>query len=272
MAEIKDVLVWSGSEWLSLEGPQGNNGQKATVEAGTTTTGAAGSNADVENVGTDSDAIFNFTIPTGAKGPDGEAGTQQVGKVDTVQLNAGSDAAVVINNSGGATKAIWDYTFSLAPGADGKDGAPGQDGAGVNILGEKENEAALPDTGNPGDAWLVLGDLWVWDAEESKWVDVGRIQGKLREKTAKKARMAMRPQCQPQRPPHRLHVINRPLQLCKITVLLPPHSFRSNSICQLAVMAKKANDGEHGDNAEVYVQKDPPSAKAAGALWLQSVT
>ena len=87
MASVNDVLIWSGSEWLSLEGPQGQAGQSATVDAGTTTTGAAGTDAEVENVGSTTEAVFNFTIPTGAQGPDGEAGTQQVGTVETNQLS-----------------------------------------------------------------------------------------------------------------------------------------------------------------------------------------
>jgi hypothetical protein len=31
--------------------------------------------------------------------------------------------------------------------------------------------------GNPGDAWLIGGDLWVWDAENDTWINVGSIKG-----------------------------------------------------------------------------------------------
>lgn len=48
-----------------LTGPQGD---AATVEVGTVTTGAAGSPASVENVGTPGAAVFNFTIPAGEDG------------------------------------------------------------------------------------------------------------------------------------------------------------------------------------------------------------
>ena len=41
----------------------GEKGDAATVDAGTTTTGAAGTDASVVNSGTTSAAIFDFTIP-----------------------------------------------------------------------------------------------------------------------------------------------------------------------------------------------------------------
>ncbi len=58
-------------------GPTGPNGTAATVAAGITTTGAAGTNASVTNSGTSAAAVFNFTIPrgnTGATGPTGPTG------------------------------------------------------------------------------------------------------------------------------------------------------------------------------------------------------
>ena len=60
-----------------VQGVQGNQGIAATIAAGSTTTGAPGSNATVTNVGTANAAIFNFAIPrgdVGATGPQGPAG------------------------------------------------------------------------------------------------------------------------------------------------------------------------------------------------------
>lgn len=60
-----------------LQGPKGDAGSAATITVGTVTTGAAGSNASITNVGTNSAAKFNFTIPrgdTGAQGPQGIQG------------------------------------------------------------------------------------------------------------------------------------------------------------------------------------------------------
>ncbi len=55
----------------------GDKGDAATVDVGTTTTGAEGTDASVVNAGTTSAAVFNFTIPrgnTGATGATGPAG------------------------------------------------------------------------------------------------------------------------------------------------------------------------------------------------------
>jgi hypothetical protein len=56
-----------------LPGSSGT-GTTTTVSAGTTTTGDPGTSASVTNVGTSTDAIFNFTIPRGDTGPTGATG------------------------------------------------------------------------------------------------------------------------------------------------------------------------------------------------------
>ena len=53
---------------------KGVQGDAATVDAGTTTTLAAGQSATVTNVGTTADAIFNFAIPQGIQGLTGANG------------------------------------------------------------------------------------------------------------------------------------------------------------------------------------------------------
>ncbi len=53
---------------------KGDKGEAATVDAGTTTTLAAGQSATVTNVGTTAAAIFNFAIPQGIQGIQGENG------------------------------------------------------------------------------------------------------------------------------------------------------------------------------------------------------
>ena len=55
-----------------LEGPPGPPGDPATVNIGSVSTLAPGSPATVTNVGTPTNAIFNFGIPAGVPGADGE--------------------------------------------------------------------------------------------------------------------------------------------------------------------------------------------------------
>ena len=76
----------SGSQWIQLDtkGDQGEPGQDSTVpgpdgpagtiEIGNTTTGAPGTDAEVINVGTDTAAVLEFTIPKGEKGDPGSGG------------------------------------------------------------------------------------------------------------------------------------------------------------------------------------------------------
>ena len=55
-------------------GADGEPGAAATITVGSTTTGAAGSQASVTNSGTEYAAVLNFTIPRGEQGPQGPAG------------------------------------------------------------------------------------------------------------------------------------------------------------------------------------------------------
>lgn len=66
-------------------GPQGAigaDGQSATITVGTVTTLDAGSNATVENVGTQTNAIFNFGIPKG------KAGENAVDSITSTSINS----------------------------------------------------------------------------------------------------------------------------------------------------------------------------------------
>lgn len=60
-------------------------------------------------------------------------------------------------------------------GSTGPTGPTGADGSGITILGSLANSGELPGTGNIGDAYLIGGDLYVWDG--SDWNNVGNIQG-----------------------------------------------------------------------------------------------
>ena len=105
-------------------GTPGTPGAAATVNVGVTNTGAPGSYALVNNSGTTSDAVFNFTIPagtTGAQGPTGTTGAtgpgvptggntnQVLAKINSADFNtqwiniAGTGTVTSVDGSGGAT-------------------------------------------------------------------------------------------------------------------------------------------------------------------------
>lgn len=97
--QIWDITIPQGTQGeTGAEGPQGEQGPQGvqgvqgipgpqgaaafTLAIGTVTTGAAGSSATVTNSGTDTDQVWDVTIPQGAQGAAGPAG-QQGPKGDT---------------------------------------------------------------------------------------------------------------------------------------------------------------------------------------------
>ena len=76
-AETDEDVPISSSPLIALDvikGDKGDPGQAATISVGTVTTGNAGTQASVVNVGTTTAARFNFTIPKGDKGDTGNTG------------------------------------------------------------------------------------------------------------------------------------------------------------------------------------------------------
>ncbi len=71
----QNASVWTVLAAAGSAGPSGAAGQAATVQVGSVTTGAPGSNALVVNAGTGAAAVLNFTIPQGAAGAAGTGGS-----------------------------------------------------------------------------------------------------------------------------------------------------------------------------------------------------
>lgn len=108
-----------------VQGPAGEDGSAATIQIGEVTTGAAGSQASVTNVGTANAAILNFSIPQGVAGTPGIPGQD------------GEDGA------------------DGAPGAAGAAGADGASITGITLTLTKDGEGAI--TGGSGTATLSTG-------------------------------------------------------------------------------------------------------------------
>jgi len=108
--------------------------------------------------------------PTGPAGPEGPTGPQgQQG----VQGDPGPEGPEGPLGPEGPQGIQGD----LGPiGPEGPEGPEGPAGSGVTILGSFSNSSELPSSGNElGDAYLIDGDLWVWNG--SSWENVGNIQG-----------------------------------------------------------------------------------------------
>src|SRR5690606_10581072 len=143
-----DLWVWGAStdQWRNvgrIEGPQGAKGDTGdTGPANTLTIGTVGSGSEpsASITGDAPSPTLNLVLPKGDKGDKGDVGPEG------------------------------------PQGPQGPAGADGEDGTGVTILGSFEDPSELPTEGNAvGDADLVAGDLYVWDA--AQWNNVGQIRG-----------------------------------------------------------------------------------------------
>ena len=147
--------------WTDAGAITGIPGQAATINVGGTVTLPAGSQAKVENAGTQSEAVLNFSIPRGA---DGSAATVSIGSVAT--LSAGSQATVT--NIGTSKDAV--FNFGIPKGEKGATPnitatattLPAGSSATVTKSGTAENPAfafGIP-KGDKGDSGTVITTLW----------------------------------------------------------------------------------------------------------------
>ena len=190
-AAILDFTIPKGDS--GTNGTNGSDGANATIQVGSVTTGAAGSNATITNSGTASAAIFDFTIPKGdqgnpgtngtdgSDGADGAAATISVGTVST----GAPGSSVTVTNSGTSNAAVFD--FSIPQGDDGaatvsignvNTGAPG---SSASVTNSGTQTAAILDfvipsglQGNPGtngtNATITVGSVTTGAAGSSATV------------------------------------------------------------------------------------------------------
>lgn len=144
-------------------GEKGDKGESATITIGNV---ASGDEAQVENVGSDTDAIFNFTFP---RGEHGSAATIRVGTVQS-----GENASV--SNSGTTSDAIFNFVLPK--------GEKGDTGTSFQIKGMyatyEELIAAHP-TGSRGDAYAVgtseQNVIYNWNNDTKAWDNLGGLKG-----------------------------------------------------------------------------------------------
>jgi len=117
----------------------------------------------------------------GGNGPSGSPTGMSFG----FQVNAGSngsDTCQEWRSDDGSQlflRIAGDGTISglSLPQLAGTPGPQGPPGTGVAILGSLTDSSELPQSGNPGDAYLIDGNLYVWSETSSDWENVGTIQG-----------------------------------------------------------------------------------------------
>lgn len=109
---------------------------------------------------------------TGATGPQGPQGLQGI------QGETGLTGATGAQGPQGIQGPAGDPGPQGATGATGATGPQGDPGTGVAIRGQLANTSLLPGTpADDSDAYIIDGDLWVWDNVEDEWLNAGPIQG-----------------------------------------------------------------------------------------------
>ena len=113
------------------QGPQGEKGATSTIKVGTVKAGTPGSTPTVVNVGTDTDATFDFTIPQGLQGE--AAGFGDI--TATVDANVGTPGVTVTPGGTNAAKTLkFDFTnLKGEKGDKGDDGAKGDPGVAAGF-------------------------------------------------------------------------------------------------------------------------------------------
>lgn len=173
-----DLYIWQGSEWVNtgrikgekgdqgeqgVQGVQGEDGKAATIEVGTVTTGEAGSQAVVNNSGTTSAAILDFTIPKGDKGDKGDTGSAAT--IDAVTVTTGEpNTQATVENTGTATNARLHFTIPRGDKGETGDGGVPAEGETGQVLIKTETGAEwadAPETGLPLSGGTLTGNVAV---------------------------------------------------------------------------------------------------------------
>ena len=188
---------WEEGEF---QGDPGEDGAAATVRVGSTTTIDPGNKAVVENVGTRSAAILNFSIPKGEKGDPGTS-IKIIARFDTYEElvatypdGSNIDGGFLVGPEKGPCEYyFWDREISMwssmgsiqgPQGEAGEKGDPGEDGMGLAIFTSVANYSKLiesyPD-GSELNGWGILTidtrEYWYWDMIRLAWKSAGCIIG-----------------------------------------------------------------------------------------------
>lgn len=157
-----------------IQGPKGDPGNDATalsikgeVNSSSELPATGNTTGDAYFVGNDIYAWLNngwvnkgpIAGPQGPQGPTGPQG---------IQGPAGPKGDT------GATG----LTGPVGPqGPQGPKGDRGETGYSARILGTKSSVGDLPAQGTPGDAWIIIPDLYVWSDSDAQWMNVGPYVG-----------------------------------------------------------------------------------------------
>lgn len=188
LCSIEDISeMVNAGEFVGPQGPKGEKGEKGDKGAA----GPTGPQGPKGEKGEKGDP--------GEKGVDGTVAFESLTPEQKETLRGVSITAVSIDTDGNLTITFSDDDSEnvgnvIGPqgvpgpkgdkgdvgpvgpqGPQGEKGEQGNDGTSLNILGTKESEADLPLSAEKNDAYLINGEMWVFDG--TNWNNAGKIQG-----------------------------------------------------------------------------------------------
>jgi alpha-tubulin suppressor-like RCC1 family protein len=125
--------------------------------------------------------LLGPTGPMGLQGIQGPAGPQGIPGPNGPSGSQGVPCPQGPQGPQGEAGLTGDRGPQGMQGNTGPAGSRGETGKGLEITGTYPSEEALRAAhsigGNEGDAYLIQGDLWIWDMVLNDWNNVGSIQG-----------------------------------------------------------------------------------------------
>lgn len=188
LCSIEDISeMVNAGEFVGPQGPKGEKGEKGDKGAAGPTgpqgpKGEKGEKGDPGEKGVDGTVAFESLTPEQKESLRGVSITAVSIDTDgnlTITFSDGDSENVgnVIGPQGvpGPKGDKGDVGPVGPQGPQGEKGEQGNDGTSLNILGTKESEADLPLSAEKNDAYLINGEMWVFDG--TNWNNAGKIQG-----------------------------------------------------------------------------------------------
>lgn len=188
LCSIEDISeMVNAGQFVGPQGPKGEQGEQGEKGA----EGPVGPQGPKGDKGDKGDA--------GEKGADGTVAFESLTPEQKESLRGISITAVSIDTDGNLTITFSDGDSEnvgniIGPqgiqgpkgdkgdvgpqgpqGPRGEKGEQGNDGTSLNVLGTKESEADLPLIAGKNDAYLINGEMWIFDG--TNWNNAGKIQG-----------------------------------------------------------------------------------------------
>lgn len=185
LCSIEDISeMVNAGEFVGPQGPKGERGEKG-VQGPTGPQGPKGEKGDKGDPG---EKGVDGTVAFESLTPEQKESLRGV-SITAVSIDIGGNLAITFSDGDSENvgniigpqgvpgpKGDKGDAGPVGPqGPRGEKGEQGNDGTSLNILGTKESEADLPLSAGKNDAYLIDGEMWVFDG--ANWNNTGKIQG-----------------------------------------------------------------------------------------------